>query len=184
MDGLFGENRMLWDILLWTIAVVPVLGYFYRKEYRLNGKELPELRCLLRLFAIGVICSVGSRLAFAVLGISGYEQETSALFEGSLLMQCLVFLIASPLWEELFFRGVLFVRLGNRFSLKCALAVSALCFGLYHGNLSQGIYAFFMGILLGAAMERYKNIAAPLVIHVGANAAALLLELVKWHKKT
>lgn len=179
MAGLFGENRILWEILLWTIVAVPVFGYFYRKEYRLNGKKVPDLQCLFWLFAVGVICSAGFRLAFAALGISGYEQETGALFEGGLLMQCLVLLIASPLWEELFFRGVLFVCLKKHFSLRCAAVVSALCFGLYHGNLSQGVYAFFMGILLAAAMERYKNIAAPLVIHVGANAAALILELVK-----
>ena len=59
-----------------------------------------------------------------------------------------------------------------------AIVISALLFGLYHGNLSQGIYGFFMGIVLAGAMEQYKTVTAPLLIHVGVNAAALLLERV------
>lgn len=179
MTGLFDSNIFLWDTLLWAIAVVPVLVYFYRKEPGLCGNRMPDRRYVFCLFVIGMICSVGFRLVFDMLGIGSYEEETSALFEGDLWLQCLVLLIASPLWEELFFRGFLFVRLKKWVSLYGAVIFSAVCFGIYHGNLSQGIYAFFMGILLAAAMEKYKMVTAPVVIHVGANAASLLLKLVK-----
>ena len=168
MADLFGENMVLWDTLLWTLVAAPVLIHFYRKETSLHGNRLPDLRCGFRLFVAGAVCSVMFRLAFSVLGTGGYR-----------LLQFIVLLVASPLWEELFFRGVLFVQLKKRFSVSRAAVISALCFGLYHGNLSQGIYAFLMGLLLVSAMERYQTVAAPIAVHMGANMAALVLELVK-----
>lgn len=179
MADLFGENVVLWDMLLWTLVAAPVLIHFYRKETSLHGNRLPDLRCGFRLFVAGAVCSVMFRLAFSVLGTGGYEEETRALFSGNRLLQFIVLLVASPLWEELFFRGVLFVQLKKRFSVSRAAVISALCFGLYHGNLSQGIYAFLMGLLLVSAMERYQTVAAPIAVHMGANMAALVLELVK-----
>ena len=179
MADRFGENVVLWDTLLWTLVVAPVLIHFYRKETSLHRNRVPDLRCGFWLFVAGAVCSVMCRLAFSMLGTGGYEEETRALFSGNRLLQFIVLLVASPLWEELFFRGILFARLKNRFSVGRAAVISALCFGLYHGNLSDGIYAFLMGIFLAAAMERHRTVAAPIAVHMGANTAALVLELVK-----
>ena len=104
-------------------------------------------------------------------------EETRSLFTGNLPLQFVVLLVASPFLVEMFFRGVLFMRLKEVVSMQSAVIISAVCFGLYHGNLSQGIYGFFMGIVLACAMEHCRTVAGPLALHVGANVAAVLLEL-------
>ena len=55
--------------------------------------------------------------------------------------------LIAPAAEELLFRRLLLRRLrpyGERF----ALVASALCFGLFHGNLNQFFYAFLLGLVL------------------------------------
>jgi len=50
-----------------------------------------------------------------------------------------------------------------------AVIISALMFGLYHGNLVQGIYAFIMGCLLALVYEWTGSFAAPVLFHMIAN---------------
>ena len=90
----------------------------------------------------------------------------------------MVLLIASPLLEEFFFRGVLYGRLKELLSVPGAAVVSSAFFGLYHGNWIQGIYGFFMGLFLSAAMERCRTVKAPVIMHLAANGAALFLNAI------
>ena len=177
MTDLFGEDVILWDTLFRTIGAVPVLLWFYREDVSLRGKIRFDVRLGLMLFVAGAMLSAGARFLFLMLGIPGYVEETRSLFTGNQPLQFVVLLVASPLLEEMFFRGVLFMRLKEVVSGQSAVSISAVCFGLYHGNLSQGIYGFFMGIVLAWAMEHCRTVAGPLVLHVGANVAAVLLEL-------
>ena len=60
-------------------------------------------------------------------------------------LQLLLAGLIAPAAEELLFRRLLLRRLrpyGERF----ALVASALCFGLFHGNLNQFFYAFLLGL--------------------------------------
>ena len=84
-------------------------------------------------------------------------------------------LCASPLLEEFFFRGVLYMRLKELIPSVPAGLVSAALFGLYHGNPGQGLYAFIMGLFLAFSMEKTRTVKAPVLFHFAANAAALLL---------
>ena len=62
-------------------------------------------------------------------------------------LQLLLAGLIAPAAEELLFRRLLLRRLrpyGERF----ALVASALCFGLFHGNLNQFFYAFLLGLVL------------------------------------
>lgn len=79
-------------------------------------------------------------------GISG-ASETVSLF--------LYSAVFGPLAEEILFRGFVFRSLrpyGKRF----AITMSALLFGLFHGNILQAPYAFLMGLLLGYVTEEYS----------------------------
>ena len=55
--------------------------------------------------------------------------------------------------------------------------MSALLFGIYHGNVLQGAYGFFMGILLAWVMERRRTISAPVLMHMSANMTSVVMTL-------
>ncbi len=75
--------------------------------------------------------------------------------------------VLGPVAEELLFRGILLRTLAP-FSKKLAIFVSALLFGLFHGNLLQAPYAFVLGLVLGYVALQYRLIWA-MLLHVGNN---------------
>ena len=72
---------------------------------------------------------------------------------------------------------MLYGRLKELFPDWSACLISAAAFGLFHGNMVQGIYGFVMGVVLALAMERCQTVKAPVLIHFAANGAALVLNL-------
>ena len=56
-----------------------------------------------------------------------------------------------------------------------AILISALVFGIFHGNVIQGIYAFLIGIFFAWLMERTQRILVPIVGHMSANLLVVLL---------
>ena len=76
--------------------------------------------------------------------------------------------IVAPVAEELFFRKALIDRL-SRFHPMDAILFSALLFGLIHGNLTQFLYAFPIGVLFGIIYWRTKNIRYTILLHVAMN---------------
>ena len=175
---IFGENVILWDTLFRAVAAAPVLIHFYREDAVFRGKESWGWKEAALCAAAGFVLSLLATLAVWGLSQAGIQADMSMaeenLLSGPVWLEAVVLLAASPFLEEFFFRGILFQRLQELMSVKAAAVVSALIFGLYHGNLSQGIYGFFMGLVLAAAVERTQTVKAPAVIHMAANLAGLL----------
>ncbi len=76
----------------------------------------------------------------------------------------------APLGEELLFRGVT-LRLAKNAGCKFMVAniIQALCFGIAHLNVVQGIYAFFTGIIIGYVYEKYNSLYVPILLHAIVN---------------
>lgn len=77
------------------------------------------------------------------------------------------------IFEELFFRKAL-IDLTSKYSKKFALVFSALLFGFVHMNLSQGLFAFIIGIVLGAIYLYTNDIKLTMLIHFINNGFAVL----------
>jgi len=72
------------------------------------------------------------------------------------------------------FRGLIYKRLRTLCKPFVAAIISSLAFGITHGNLVQFVYAFLAGMFLAYVYEKYKNIWAPIIFHVCANAVSML----------
>ncbi|MBE5971126.1 MAG: CPBP family intramembrane metalloprotease [Lachnoclostridium sp.] len=173
---LFGNDVILWDTLFRTILAMPGLWYFYREDRGLRRTVPFEVKSMVKLAGVGFAASVIFRVIFAWIGMPGYESVEQNLLSGTLWLQLLVLLGASPLLEEFFFRGVLYGRIKEWTDARKAMLITALGFGLYHANLSQGIYGFFMGLFLAWSMERFQTVKAPIIVHISANLAAICME--------
>lgn len=81
-----------------------------------------------------------------------------------------MFLYASllaPIWEELLFRGYV-LRTLRPYGKRFAVLMSAVFFGLFHGNLLQTPYALLMGLVLGYVTVEY-SIGWAVLLHVFNN---------------
>ena len=76
--------------------------------------------------------------------------------------------IIGPVAEELFFRKAMIDRLSKYHPID-AILFSAVLFALIHGNLTQFLYAFPLGVLLGIIYYRTQNIGYTILLHIAIN---------------
>jgi uncharacterized protein len=90
-------------------------------------------------------------------------------------------LVAAPVIEEFLFRGFLQNWFKRFLGAKAAIAVTALCFALFHlassqgiGNISLGISLLTLGCYLGFIYERQGSLFASISLHMAFNAVSTL----------
>jgi membrane protease YdiL (CAAX protease family) len=79
--------------------------------------------------------------------------------------------------EEILFRGIIARRFFRTYSLRKAVVLSALLFGLMHLNPWQAINAFYAGIFLAWIYWRYNSIWMCMFIHAYNNVLASFMTL-------
>lgn len=174
-------------LMVSQLAAILVFGlwyYFvYGKRKRPEGTEKPATRHILLILALGVLAQffISSILTlvqcFAPQLLENYNEllEQAGILEGTALTLISTVILA-PLSEELVCRGVI-LRLAGKVSSKFWVAniIQALAFGILHGNVVQGIYAFGLGLVLGALYEKFKNIWLCMLLHAAMNASTMLI---------
>lgn len=129
----------------------------------------------LAVFA-AVSCFVLNELIFLTgIGSAQYQETSEILYSGGLLSQFILMVVAGPLAEELIFRGFCYGRLKAHLGVLTAGVLSAILFGVFHGNVVQGLYGFFIGLLLVLVYEKYGGLRASIWFHACANLTSVLL---------
>lgn len=114
---------------------------------------------------------VGTYLNTLIGAFLGREvtDTTAELIENSPVW--LIFIVAviiGPIVEELIFRKLLMDKLGM-YGDRIAIIVSAVAFGIFHGNLYQLFYAALLGLLLAYVYSKTSNVLYPIAIHMIIN---------------
>ena len=81
----------------------------------------------------------------------------------------------APVGEELFFRGFMLTRLRQVWRAGPAIVVTALAFGLIHGEWVHGLLATGIGLYLGLVTARSGSVIPAVICHVANNTASVLL---------
>lgn len=84
------------------------------------------------------------------------------------LLSFFIMVICAPVMEELIFRKLLVDR-AVRYGQGIAVVLSGFMFGLFHGNLSQFVYAFALGMFLAFLYVRTGKIQYTIVLHMAVN---------------
>ena len=104
-----------------------------------------------------------------------FENTAKSIYGANIYLQIITVVILGPIVEELVFRGLMYIRLKRMFGIGISSLVTGLAFGIFHGNISQGIYAFLFSYAAIFLYEKYKNIYAPIIFHMTANAFSVLV---------
>lgn len=80
----------------------------------------------------------------------------------------------APFAEEICFRGILFYYLKKWIKAPLAIFISALLFGLYHGNIMQGLYAFVMAVFMAFLVHKTGALSASILFHMVSNLTVTL----------
>lgn len=103
-----------------------------------------------------------------VLRGQAVENPVDNLADYPLVLNLLLGCVIAPLCEEYLFRWLLLNRLrpyGERFSVWA----SALCFGLFHGNLNQFFYACAIGLVFAAVVLKTGRLRQAVLLHALIN---------------
>ena len=114
---------------------------------------------------------IGTFVTDLVSGLTGKEviDDTAALIEQiPMWLTVIVPVVIGPIVEELMFRKFLMDKLGT-YGDRTAIVVSAVAFGLFHGNLSQLFYAVLIGFVLGYIYAKTANVIYPIIMHMLLN---------------
>lgn len=113
---------------------------------------------------------------------SGLPLEEGNLNAGAILAATLVVVFLAPLFEELFFRGVVFQYLRSRYRLVArglfeAVVISALAFASLH--LGASILPILpVGIILALVMNRTNSLWPAIALHCFYNGMVLGISLI------
>lgn len=100
------------------------------------------------------------------------ELINSADFWLNLLLISLI----GPIFEEVIFRKLLIDRT-IRYGARVSIIISALLFGLIHGNLNQFFYAFLMGGFFAYVYIKTGKIIYTILLHISVNLIGSVVSL-------
>lgn len=178
---LFGELGSLAGTLIGAAAAIPFLW----KAYRKRGYQTRKLHVtdILGCAAGGIGGCILVNTLIKVSGIArvctGFSEVSPQLYGQPLWLQVCAMGVGIPIAEELVFRGLVFGKAREDRPFFQSAAISALLFGIYHGNVLQGIYGFFMGMPFAWVMERKKTILAPVFMHMSANLLSVAVTVIQ-----
>lgn len=169
------------------LLTIPVSGWLIWRDNRIRGifpgdgrgKSLGPGKVIWMLLLGVSLCHLVNML-LAVLQITrffpGYEELSEQVFANQNFLPMLLWAgIVAPIAEELVFRGLIFDRLRDYVHVGWAIGISAVLFGLYHGNVLQFLYAGILGACFAYCYYRLDSLWAPVLLHIGANCWSVIL---------
>ncbi len=148
-----------------------------------EGEKLGVVR-FLKYIAIGLAIGfvgnlIGSGLLALWNGVTGNEaggEVETMLTSTDLGMTTLMVGLVAPFLEEYFFRKLLIDRLRPYGEMTCII-ISAVMFGLFHGNFTQFFYAAGLGALLAYIYFRSGSLLFVYLFHMTFNMISGVLPL-------
>ena len=179
--GIISIGIMLLILLLLKKAKKWDMADFFRVPHKI-GIAIPlGIICFLTGMAFNVgLVNIMELVPIPESWIEANNESVGAVLSGSLWIALAATSLIAPVAEELIFRGVSYTMLRDAIPLKRRFAVLiagfavSLAFGIYHGNILQGIYTFVFSILLLAVYERTGSIWSSILVHAGFNSSWLL----------
>ncbi len=136
-------------------------------EHKLKAGHFIQLYFMaVALMLIGnIIGMILTNVLTRVTGIEFAVGITDSIINFRLIWIFLITVIIAPIVEEFLFRKMLIDRL-IVFGDGAAIVVSALMFGLTHGNFSQMFYCIFIGLIFGFVYVRTGKLRYSVGLHM------------------
>lgn len=176
-------NSIYYQLLLSTLPMyiggIPILFLLIKrvpkKQLPLEKPKMSVAQLLMMIPIAQLAMTVGSYIGSfinaiysAILGVENFDPVSDMIMGAPLPLLFLLTVVLAPIFEELIFRKLLLDRLsvyGSRF----AILVTAVAFGLFHGNLDQFFYATLVGIVLGYVAIKSGNWLFSVIVHAVMN---------------
>ena len=179
-------NDILMSVTFIALAVVFLLWYRKQKDRTTPASfdEVFRIRHLAIFLFSGLAAQVAVSMCLNLIlplfpqTMEKYTALIESLVGGNVIVSVIATAVLAPIAEEIIFRELMTRKLCRIFPFWFANIIQALAFGLYHMNLVQGVYAFFLGLIFGYVAYRMKSIWASIMLHGIVNASGLVLDII------
>jgi len=187
-DEIINKSTGLTNYILLASSIVTVVVFLL--IYKARKKNIKEELQIVKTSKSNIIIGIGLGISAWLFntGLISLVQESglfkeyfsimenmlAPLSEGSVLVSLLTVGIVVPFTEEFIFRGVIFKTLNKNISVLGTIIIQALFFGVFHGNLIQGIYTTLLGLVLGYITYRTRSLWSAIIIHMINNTIATI----------
>ncbi|WP_461817197.1 lysostaphin resistance A-like protein [Faecalimonas sp.] len=167
-----------------ALFVIPFFWLMYRKDVNYEKalgvaeREKAPIWKYVIIIGLAITACIGLNNLLVLGNVAAYsgtyEETTAALYKESFVIQVIGLGLVVPVAEEFMFRGIIYKRLSFITGRGKAMMLSALMFGLYHGNLVQAIYGFVLGYLAVYIYEKYGSLKASILFHATINLTSVI----------
>lgn len=181
-----GDHMLVMSLASYA-AGIPACYFVFRlipvEPVRVTEKWSVQKLLVYFIIAVGMTY-IGNIISQIVLSITqritGIVMENpldDLLMDSSFLFQLGIVVIVGPIVEELVFRKFLIDRI-RAYGQGIAVLISGIAFGLFHGNLHQAIYAFFLGCIFAYIYVKTDKIRYCMIFHIAINFMGSMVPLV------
>ncbi len=126
---------------------------------------------------LGLVFAINGSIRFAseATGMEFAYLSDTTLTVYSMMTLFVIIGLITPIFEELFFRGLILSRLHLGFGPIFAVVISSILFSVSHLNIIQGIYVFPVGLLAGYLVIKTGSIQSSIWLHVVYNMVNIYL---------
>lgn len=181
IDNIMTPRVYLGSVLgeFFAIAILFVLFFFTKESLikRCNFKKVkPQKFVVIAILMIGFsflsITFIRVMQSFTT-SYAPVENMMHAAWQVPLEIVATVIFI--PIFEEIIFRGAIFSVLKNNLKLPLAIIIQGIVFAFMHGNLVQGGYTFFLGIILVFTSYYAQSMYGDIFAHMLFNVFGLII---------
>lgn len=182
LEGTLNQS-MLAGVIYAALGIAALGSWYYfgckRKQLKPPKGVITPAHIVI-LAALGYCMQYVTSYFMSIVGISfpnaleDYIELMEVAGVGEVTLTGILYgVILGPIAEEITFRGMT-LYFAEKFTKRFWLAntLQALLFGIFHGNLIQGAYAFLLGLIMGWIYKRFKSLYASILFHVFFNFLA------------
>ena len=188
VDWAYGNDGRLTDygfFAIYLCSMVPILIFTTRYESMRHKYSTPVMSSW-RGFDPTAILWGFILLACASIALSPIKamlpdtERTLPTGGWTLVTVC----VLAPIFEEIIFRGRVFSMLHRSVGALSSALITALLFGLVHGDPRVMIDGFVAGMIFSFLYIRKGSIIAPILVHMCNNAIAYALMILSYQDKS
>lgn len=168
------------------ILPLPIFLYLMNK---LEKQEIHSNKLTIKKFIVYIAISltlmwVGNLIGLTITEILGdlIQSEIAnpiveTIDSSSVYTNLLLMVIMAPIFEEIIFRKLLIDRT-IKYGKGVSILLSALIFGLFHGNLNQFFYAFLIGGFFAYVYIKTGKIIYTILLHLTVNFFGSIISVI------
>ncbi|MDP4091239.1 MAG: type II CAAX endopeptidase family protein [Bacillota bacterium] len=163
LTGLISLFSLIFFLLVVKFCHKSIIGF-------LQFKKLSSTDCFYCIGITAAFAFFSMSLINLVINIfPEYEEVSQTVQTAFNPVGIPLIIVLIPIFEEIFFRGIIFNELRSRINVTAAVILQALIFGVFHGNILQGIYTFMLAIILALVYIWTRSIWSNIIVHITYN---------------